>query len=432
MNPKDYNLRLFRQGPTEASTLPPAYQGDTAPEILAKLVTVDGMGSGLDADLLDGHDSNFYAPIGNAALTGNPTAPTPSFGDNDTSIATTAFVLANAAPIANPSANLIINGDMATSQENGTTVIAPANNAARYLVDQWYFSNNQAANTAVWSAAQGLGAAYPGFTGLINLTATTAWSAGAAGDNVQIDQIIEGQRWAKLGWGTANALPVSIGFWVAATVAGTFGLSIRNAAANRSYVVPITVTGGGAWQYKTATIPGDIVGTWPTDTGIGAHVTFCFGSGSTLVTANGNVWQAGNFAAPTGVTNFFATANNAVYLTGVSLIAGNTPVALEQSPAIRRDLADELQLCQRYWERCIGHYRMSMTSNGIIGVLVPFKISKRAAPTMAYMANGAAVSNSTFQQFPASDIFGAGVQFTGTANSDSYNYGFSITAHARL
>jgi Collagen triple helix repeat (20 copies) len=33
-----------------------------------------------------------YAPLASPALTGNPTAPTPTAGDNDTSIATTAFV----------------------------------------------------------------------------------------------------------------------------------------------------------------------------------------------------------------------------------------------------------------------------------------------------------------------------------------------------
>lgn len=35
-----------------------------------------------------------YAPLASPALTGNPTAPTPASGDNDTSIATTAFVVA--------------------------------------------------------------------------------------------------------------------------------------------------------------------------------------------------------------------------------------------------------------------------------------------------------------------------------------------------
>ncbi len=45
---------------------------------------------------LDSEKANLASP----ALTGNPTAPTPSLGDNDTSIATTAFVTAaiDAAP----------------------------------------------------------------------------------------------------------------------------------------------------------------------------------------------------------------------------------------------------------------------------------------------------------------------------------------------
>ena len=40
-----------------------------------------------------------FAPLASPALTGNPTAPTPTFGDNDTSIATTAFVQAALAAI---------------------------------------------------------------------------------------------------------------------------------------------------------------------------------------------------------------------------------------------------------------------------------------------------------------------------------------------
>jgi hypothetical protein len=77
------------QGPAGASGSP-----DTAAQVLAKLITVDGAGSGLDADLLDGQNGTFYAPIASPTFTGDPKAPTPTAGDNDTSIATTAFVTA--------------------------------------------------------------------------------------------------------------------------------------------------------------------------------------------------------------------------------------------------------------------------------------------------------------------------------------------------
>ncbi len=84
----------------------------TAADVLAKLITVDGAGSGLDADLLDGHDTAYFgtaaadttlqnninlkANIASPVFTGDPQAPTPATADNDTSIATTAFVKAQA------------------------------------------------------------------------------------------------------------------------------------------------------------------------------------------------------------------------------------------------------------------------------------------------------------------------------------------------
>jgi hypothetical protein len=49
---------------------------DTAAQVLAKLVTVDGAGSGLDADTLDGHDTGYFATAAglsaHVADTGNP------------------------------------------------------------------------------------------------------------------------------------------------------------------------------------------------------------------------------------------------------------------------------------------------------------------------------------------------------------------------
>lgn len=60
------------------------------------------------------------APLASPAFTGNPTAPTPTLGDNDTSIATTAFVIANAATVSN-----------ATPLANGTAVPGVSVQASR-------------------------------------------------------------------------------------------------------------------------------------------------------------------------------------------------------------------------------------------------------------------------------------------------------------
>jgi len=62
--------------------------GGTAGQYLQK---IDGVDYNTDWVTLN---LSAYAPLNSPAFTGDPTAPTPTFGDNDTSIATTAFVQA--------------------------------------------------------------------------------------------------------------------------------------------------------------------------------------------------------------------------------------------------------------------------------------------------------------------------------------------------
>ena len=58
------------QGPAGTDGSP-----DTAAQVLAKLVTVDGASSGLDADLLDGSHASAFARLTGATFTGTVTAP---------------------------------------------------------------------------------------------------------------------------------------------------------------------------------------------------------------------------------------------------------------------------------------------------------------------------------------------------------------------
>ena len=58
------------QGPAGADGSP-----DTAAQVLAKLVTVDGPGSGLNADKLDGNQASAFANLSGSTFTGTVTAP---------------------------------------------------------------------------------------------------------------------------------------------------------------------------------------------------------------------------------------------------------------------------------------------------------------------------------------------------------------------
>lgn len=71
----------------------------TASDVLTKIKTVDGASSGLDADLLDGLNSDaFVQLLGTQTITGDKdfsgvvTVPTQANGDNSTKVASTAFV----------------------------------------------------------------------------------------------------------------------------------------------------------------------------------------------------------------------------------------------------------------------------------------------------------------------------------------------------
>jgi hypothetical protein len=96
-------------------------------DLLTAIKTVDGVGSGLDADLLDGQDSTVfatnanvvatYAPIASPVFTGDPRiTTTPPNTDSDTSIASTAFVKSVRLDMfAQPNASVGMNSQLITA-----------------------------------------------------------------------------------------------------------------------------------------------------------------------------------------------------------------------------------------------------------------------------------------------------------------------------
>lgn len=85
---------------------------------------------------LDAIDGQLFlcAPLISPAFTGTPTAPTPAPGDNDTSIATTAFVVAGFAPKASPSFTGTANF-AGTVNANGGNFALVSNNTAYIWTD---------------------------------------------------------------------------------------------------------------------------------------------------------------------------------------------------------------------------------------------------------------------------------------------------------
>ena len=83
-----------------------------------------------------------------------------------------------------------------------------------------------------------------------------------AADSFTFYQTIEADMVSDFAWGTANAQPVTLSFWVNRTLTGTFGGAITNVAQDASYPFTYSVPAASTWTKIVVTIPGDTAGTW--------------------------------------------------------------------------------------------------------------------------------------------------------------------------
>jgi len=235
--------------------------------------------------------------------------------------------------------NRIINGDMRIDQRGvGTGGVAVPNATATYPVDRFYVYEDTA---AVLSCANGTGPD----NSLRNASVAVTTSGSATSGQLAVFRYrIEGLNVNDFLYGTADALDSVLSFWVQSSVPGTYCVAFSNNAQNRSYVVEYTISVANTWEEKIILIPGDVSGTWLTDTNIGIQVTWDLGSGSGF---NGTsaTWQATSKTRTTNQTNWINNALATFRLSGVQLELGTVATPFE-----RRSFGQELTLCQRYYQ----------------------------------------------------------------------------------
>lgn len=291
------------------------------------------------------------------------------------------------------SKNYVLNGAMMVNQRNpsGTFGVGTATSVvADFPVDM--FSLNSSFDGTV--SGQQIAQVTPGGSpNRLKLLIGTPDASIAAGQYVAVIHKIEGQRAADLRWGTAAAKAVTLDFGVNLPT-GTYGVSIQNAAQNRSYVQTITISAGeaGTDVRRTLTFPGDTAGTWPKDNTASMLVFFTLAGGSSFQTAAG-AWGAGAFFTTSAQSNFAGTAANVAHLFDVGLYAGSAAPAVFQVP----EFDAELRLCQRYWEKSYDYttFKGTATFNGVslfvlngvsgstqVAFSVPMSTRKRTLPTV--------------------------------------------------
>jgi hypothetical protein len=229
---------------------------------------------------------------------------------------------------------------MVIDQRNAGAAVTPTN--ADYTLDRWQYSATQASKFTVQR-----GSGVLANTGLNNYmyNAVAATATLAAGDLFTQRQAIEGFNISDFQWGTANAKPVTLSFWVYTSVIGTHSGSFSNGAGNRCNVFSFSVPSANTWTYVSVTVAGDTSGTWVADNTAGLYLRFNLGAGSTYLGSTGS-WGSTLFVGATGSQQVVTVSGGTFHFTGVQLEAGSTA-----SPFENRSYGTELALCQRYFTK---------------------------------------------------------------------------------
>jgi hypothetical protein len=187
INATDYNTQWTTPaaggGVTSVTgTAPVVSSGGATPAIsmAAATTSVPGYLTAADWNAFNGK-----APLASPAFTGNPTAPTPTAGDNDTSVATTAFVTSAIATQKTTDTTDFVNvsGDTMTGALNGTSASFSGNITAGSLTSNgtiWASQNFTSTTGNLILATTGAGGIYLRPNGAGSTTGqTTIDSAGA-------------------------------------------------------------------------------------------------------------------------------------------------------------------------------------------------------------------------------------------------------------
>ncbi len=277
--------------------------------------------------------------------------------------------------------NLIINGGMAISQRSSSAVTV--NSTTRtYAIDRFFGFGTSSAGVFTEEQSTDVPSGER-FYNSSKITVTTN-SSPSGSQTYGWGQGIEGLNTASLMFGSANAMTVTLSFWVKSSLTGTFSVILANNGGSRTYPATYTISSANTWEYKSITVAGDQSGTWNTDNTEGLSVLWMLGTGSSLH-GTANAWAASKFGV-SGQTDLIGTNGATLYITGVSLEIGDVATPFEHE-----SFAATLQKCQRYYTTSGFNSGTSYGGGGIAmyaftaseaGGTVIFPTTMRAGPTI--------------------------------------------------
>jgi hypothetical protein len=243
-----------------------------------------------------------------------------------------------------PFRNLIINGDMQIAQRS--TSVASITSSGYNTADRYRVA---IATQGTWTqSVENDAPTGSGFRKSLKMLCTTADASPAAGDEISIQQNIEGQNIQHIKKGTAAAEQLTLSFWVKSNVTGTYVVNIADVDNSREVSKSYTINASGTWEREVITFPADTTGAFDNDNALSLSLSFGLGAGSNYTSGTLQQTWAANTAANrfVGQTNLASATSNYWQVTGIQLEVGDTATPFEFKP-----FEQDLRECQRYYEK---------------------------------------------------------------------------------
>jgi hypothetical protein len=319
--------------------------------------------------------------------------------------------------------NRILNGGMVIDQRNAGAAVTAG---SAYTLDRWNVDRVWSGSTVTIQQSSTVPA---GFNNSLVATVSTG-AAVAAGSYFSIQQFIEGNNLADMGFGTANAQTFTVSFWVRSSVTGTFGVGFRNSAFDLSYWTTYTINAANTWEQKFVTITAPTSGTWYTNNSYGLNVIFSLGCGSTNKAASNNAWNAGGKIGAVGETDLIATTGATFYITGVQLEKGTVATNFDWRP-----YGTEFALCQRYYYKYNTQNWAGIRYSGTSPWMTTgFPVTMRATPTVTTSFTSLYCTTGTLNSMPvySATVDGVSIYFYTSNIGTDFGAALSYTSSAEL
>lgn len=177
---------------------------------------------------------------------------------------------------------------------------------------------------------------------------TTAQGSLGTSDAMRFVQFVEGNFLKNV-----IGKDVTLAFYFRTNKAGTYGIAVQNVNAVRTYISQFVVTSTEAtnqtWVKRVFTIPLESV-SWATDNSRSMSVLITLADNTTAtLSPSVNQWVAGSLTWAAGQVNLMDTVGNYAEMSQALMIQGE--VTDPEFCLAGRSYADELHLCQRYYEK---------------------------------------------------------------------------------